>query len=447
MAIRNTRAILMPYLMLFGGAVLLYALLTPPFQMPDEPAHLAYCLSVSQTRLMSPEYIEQDILKALHQYRFWELVQERPPHPIPHRFYDAPLLRSKPTQLSKPKLYYSLCGFLLKMFQVSDPVSALYILRLFSVVISIFTATLFYVTIRLVFIDERMQYAALSTLAVPQILFMAGANNPAVLSWLTATGMILGSVMLIRKHHTPIGYLLISSGFILALFSHRAALTVLPGIILAIILARFDRQSASHRSATILWSSFLLGAFSVLTFMIAANSYPMFVRHLTLRVSQIVFQVIDVPAADGLDWNWLKSFMLHFHHSLWLSFGWLKFHASSPLYWLFALCYIPLIIGFFTFSAGTCRLNLPSRRILAVMVLIILTTVWAGIATYGIRHEFSQGRYLFPAWPAFAIIGITGIFKMIPARYTLHVSFILVILSWSIAGYAIWKILVPAFYF
>ena len=98
----------------------LFALLTPPWQAPDEPGHFEYaCLLHALGRPLRAEdrspALQAEIIASLDRHGFWRAVRQPQPDPLPASFEDDPfLLRSARQVGDEPPLYYlpaaAVCG-------------------------------------------------------------------------------------------------------------------------------------------------------------------------------------------------------------------------------------------------------------------------------------------------------------------------------------------------
>ena len=183
----------LPWWFVFVMTALAFAIWTPPFMYPDEPAHLAGAMETMDPA--ARESLEGDILTSMSAHRFWERAGVETPSETPQTFYRSPLLRLIPTQFAKPLAYYRVCGTVLRLLNIQDILDALFVLRLFGVLLAALTAFMTGLIVREVFPGSPWQAVAMAALSVPQYAAMAGAVNPATASWVSGAMMILGATV------------------------------------------------------------------------------------------------------------------------------------------------------------------------------------------------------------------------------------------------------------
>jgi hypothetical protein len=438
-----------PWIIAFISAVLLISIIVPPFQTPDEPTHLAECLSQSTCSGTSKEVIEESILDLLPRYEFWKLVQFPEPEQSPQRFYEAPLLRIRPSQSAKPLLYYRLSGWVLDLFQIQNPIDALFALRMMGCCFSLIVFGLCLAIIRASCPSYPAQITALSAMAVPQYLFMAGALNPAVLSWISAGFMILGSLYLLNPAFRYRSWVYIIGGFVLATVSHRAALTVLGAPIIAVLIRFTEYRRSLDKPLRIFVTAASLSAMSMAVWICITWCCPHLIRRCLITSIQTLQQGWIHLSPDAMNGAFWKQFWLHYHKSVWLSFGWLKIHASSWFYWLVVPAYLIPLIGYTRMLCSGNKRQIVSSNHKKLMILAIAAagSLWGGALMFLLQGNLSQGRYLYAAWPAFAVLSATGWMEAFPVKYHRLVSVCVVFLTWSMAVYSIWGVLIPGYYF
>ncbi len=101
-----------PLLMYFLLALLWFIIL-PPWQGPDEPGHFEYARLFSSLRRPPhmhdvDAYLEARILRSMDEHAFWRWTHQPRPSPLPDRFRDIPLLRRSGSQINdEAPLYYT----------------------------------------------------------------------------------------------------------------------------------------------------------------------------------------------------------------------------------------------------------------------------------------------------------------------------------------------------
>jgi len=110
---RETRRWVWLLLLWAGGHALLYALLVPLWQAPDEPSHVEMACLVAERGfdLRPGDYdpvLQQRLIRSLADHDFWRWVREATPDPLPTTFDGDPFLRRAARQVGdEPAWYYA----------------------------------------------------------------------------------------------------------------------------------------------------------------------------------------------------------------------------------------------------------------------------------------------------------------------------------------------------
>ncbi len=424
----------------FCMATLTALFLNPPFQCPDEPAHLAYVLYNTHERRLPLEHLESVILESSASFRFWQLVDFPVPASPPSRFYEAPLLRMKPTQLSKPTLYYAGMGMVLRFLRIDGPLPALLASRAIGIVLAA-GAAMFLLLIGRQTQREPSEWLVWACgLMTPQYLYMSGSANPANLAWLASAMTIYGSIRLLVEPERVSGWLWGFAGVALGVASHRSALLALPGFLLSASLVLYRR---SFRATVLSRYRFALclGSAGVMLWILVSNLMPGLVR---LTAHQIIsqFRGLDWTVA-GTPWNpeWWTRFGGHFIASLILNFGWLKHPAAEWYYCLYLFMFLPLLPGLVVLIGREREWFTGGVGI--VHGINVLVAVGVVVVQFGLRHELTQGRYLYPVWPSI-VLWIGTIWNAgIPGGYREACRKAVFFLSLGMLLYALAGVLIP----
>lgn len=109
------------WLLIWAGLhTLIYGLLTPLWQAPDEPAHVEMaCLLAQRGDLRAGDAdpaLQQRLIAALADADFWRLVRQPTPDPLPARFADDPFLRNAGRQVGdESPIYYWLPALICRL--------------------------------------------------------------------------------------------------------------------------------------------------------------------------------------------------------------------------------------------------------------------------------------------------------------------------------------------
>ncbi len=394
-------AILLVYFIVGG----LYAVRTPAWQTPDEPAHYNVVRQMANGRLPVIEAGDYD------QEFIRQVVYTSPAFPA-----EVPL-----TLMSyedwQPPLYYLLQT---PLFILTN--GSLTAMRLFSLVMGAGVVILAYGLAWLLFAGAR--WLALTTAVfvalLPQHLaIMASANNDALAELIIAAVLVVLvhwiqeekramikaqsvkntpplSPIFALQSFTTRGLLLL--GLLLGLgFITKGTVYPLALLVALTVLWRYWRQ----------WLPFIIAGFLV--------AIPAFALGALLWIRNIVvygrFDVLAKAAHDSVvvgqprtaEWvatyglqQTLQQFVTTTFNSFWGQFGWMTHPMDArfyPVLWLFTLAWlVGLIIALFVWWD---RQQPPLAAILVLIGSFLLTL---GVhVTYNLKFVQHQGRYLFPA--------------------------------------------------
>ncbi len=374
----------------------LYALYTPLWQVPDEPAHVNYALHVARTGtlpiLRQGDY-DADYLERIKAARF------PPEMPVSSIRYES----------HQPPLYYLSAALLIRLFvptsvaATTSPVlaPAVYIMRLYSVVLSLGLLLAAYAIMRRLF--PRHPAFALAGVAfvafIPQhVAMMAGANNDALAELVLALVLLR---LIIDLQDTPAGWKpSIWRGILLG-----AALLTKTTIYLPAFLAWGTFHAVRSRREAIVPRLLIEGGTALLI------ASPFYVRNLLVygwpdflglrRHAQIVvgqMTTAEFVAREGWKALWKRALTWTFR-SFWGQFGWMGVLMDARVYR--GLGYFSLVLGVAAIAhiaaeIRPSRLHLsPNRRGLTILAAAAAGTV-ASYVGYNISFLQHQGRYLFP---------------------------------------------------
>jgi 4-amino-4-deoxy-L-arabinose transferase-like glycosyltransferase len=399
------RALLVAVVATYTAIGVLYAALTPTWQVPDEPAHYNYVRALAEGRglpVIEPGDYDQAYLGRLTTENF-------PPElPIEALEYED----------HQPPLYYLLAAPIYLLFD-----GAVLPLRLLSVLFGAGLLAVAFGTVRAVFPTRpRLALMAAAVIAfVPQHVAMtAGVNNDA-LAELVVGGTLWALVVYVGGGHGrpwPVGLLLAA-----ALLTKTTAY-VMVGVAVVAVVIRWCQERRTWA-----WAAGQLAWMLVPALLISA---PWFIRNgLTYgwrdplgwaRHDQVVEgqpRSSEWLALHG--WGGLLSRLAYTtFHSFWGQFGWMKVVLPSRIYRALGLFSALLGAGFlgWLFDRRRPRLT-PAQRsglllLLASCLLTTLSFLW-----YNLTFVQHQGRYLFPALipiGAAAALGLSTLAGVLPRR-------------------------------
>jgi 4-amino-4-deoxy-L-arabinose transferase-like glycosyltransferase len=401
-------ALLVAIVATYATIGVLYAALTPTWQVPDEPAHYNYIRALAEGRgfpVIEPGDYDQAYLSRLTSERF-------PPElsiaPVEYEDHQPPLY-----YLLATPVYLLFDGAVLPLRLVSVALGALLLLVAFGTVRAIFPTQ-----------PELALIVAAFIAFIPQHVAMTAGVNNDTLAELIVGGTLWALVVYVGGRGDrpwPVGLLLA-----VALLTKTTAYAVVVVAVVAVLM-RWRRE---HRTCK--WAAGQLAWMLVPALLLSA---PWFIRNcLTYgwrdplglaRHNEIVvgqMRTSEYLALYGWASYWERALRFTFQ-SFWGQFGWMGVVLPARIYQALALLSALLIIGFIIHLLQQRRPsqspNPPvpqSPNLLALFaVLTFLSFVW-----YNLTFVQHQGRYLFPALIPIgtaAALGLSALVIILPRRW------------------------------
>jgi hypothetical protein len=375
-----------------------FALATPLWQAPDEPAHYNYVRYL----------IEQRALPVLHQgdydFAYLERIKAArfPPDlsidPIRYEFH-------------QPPLYYLAAAVVSAPF---PPASRPLVLRLFSVALGACLLWVAYRTVSAIAPEQpawALGAAAFIATVPMHVALTAAVSNDALAE------LIVGLALLALVRRTlsgaaawsAVGDLRLGLLLGLGLWTKTTTYVLLPLTVFALLappLWRGIRGEVAAGEATV-----GQGFGSVLRSVGLAvlMALPWFIRNVIVYGGADVLGLARHDSIMGaqphtaewlarLGWSGLaREFALTTFHSFWAQFGWMGVLVDNRIYLALGALSAFGVLGFILFCVRDCpRLTARQRWALGVLCVSALLTA-ASYLWYNVQYVQHQGRYLFPA--------------------------------------------------
>jgi 4-amino-4-deoxy-L-arabinose transferase-like glycosyltransferase len=393
----------------------LHALLTPPWQFPDEPAHFNYIRHIV-TEGALPELRPGD-----YPAQYLEEIKAR-------RFDPALSIASIRYESHQPPLYYLWASAIYRLSQSLGEVGALRALRLFSVLLGAVGVWVAYRVVRQ--LTPESPTLALGAAAfgatLPMHIAMTAAVNNDVLSEL-----LLGLVAwtLVSASSQTWGW---RGAALLGVLLGFAMLTKLQSYValgLALLVLAWDAWRA-HQAGTpcavraaVARAAAMLGVAFVLVLPWLWRNIGLYgwsdplgmVRHDQVVVGQLTTRQL----AAEIGWGALaRQGVVTTFQSFWGQFGWMGVPLDARLYAALGLLTLLTLLGLAAWVAnpreGPRSWSPEARRGLWLLA------AWAALTTlaflwYNTKYVQHQGRYLFPAivpWGLAFALGLRGLLRM-----------------------------------
>ncbi|HQE91162.1 MAG TPA: glycosyltransferase family 39 protein [Anaerolineae bacterium] len=407
-------------LMIFLVVGVLYALNTPAWQAPDEPAHYNYIRALAEGRglpVMEPGDYDQAYLSRLTAEGF-------PPE------LSVATLEYEDHQ---PPLYYLLAA---PLYRLSG--GSIVALRIFSLLLGAVGVAMVMAILR-EFWPERPGLAWLGSgivAFIPQfVALMAAINNDALtlaLLWL----WLWLALRYLRGQTAPwlLGGML---GLLLLTKSTGYGAIVLA---VGVIALRARRTGQSWRRSVregllILGPALVLGALWW-TRNIAVYGWPDVMglrRHDSVVVGQP--RTADWIARDGL-FAFLSGAFRTTFRSFWGQFGWMGVVLDARIYQGLAIFSVLCVWGAVWWLRGELRTGLEVRQRDGLLLLGASALITLGLfAGYNLTFVQHQGRYLFPALPLVGLVAAAGLDRLMEHKLAV-VTALLLLLGIVVLGVA-----------
>jgi hypothetical protein len=384
--------VLVVYLILGG----LYAVKTPIWQVPDEPAHYNYIRYIAQN-LALPELKQGDFPVDLGVYVGIKFAI--PDTAIKKIAYES----------HQPPLYYVLGAIVYSVVNLLKLQTPL-ILRFFSLALGAVALWFGYRIVRKIYPDEQLLAlgAAAFAATLPMHLTMnMGINNDVLVELMLA--LIVGQVVLLdaaRWSYKKAIFIGILLG--LALLTKMQAYIAIVVILAALA---YDLVQSRRSRSTLSWGK-ALGLAGVMLGVAGIIILPWLIRNVSIyglndplalhRQAQVASSQLATGAyiqQIGIV-KYLENFATTTFQSFWGQFGWMGV-VLHPRFYLAALLLTGLVlIGFVLYLIRTARskshLAPVTRRGLFILLVWGVCTL-LGYLWYNVQFVQFQGRYLFPA--------------------------------------------------
>jgi 4-amino-4-deoxy-L-arabinose transferase-like glycosyltransferase len=243
-----------------------WSLITPPFQLPDEPAHYAYVQQLAETGTLptssNSQYSEEEqvALRDLHQSEvrwhpeFHAILNAAQQHHLEHDLAQ-PLGRVGPgdagVAASQPPLYYALQTIPYGLGSSGSLLDRLALMRLLSALIAGLTALFSYLFVReaLPGVAWAWVVGGLGVAFLPLLGFMSGALNPDSMLFAVSAATFYLLARAFRRGLTPGLAVAIGIASAVGTLTKLNFLGLLPGVIVGLIVLAWRAARTSRARA------------------------------------------------------------------------------------------------------------------------------------------------------------------------------------------------------
>jgi 4-amino-4-deoxy-L-arabinose transferase-like glycosyltransferase len=430
-------------IVLYAGIGTSYAVLTPVWQVPDEPAHYNYVRSLAEGRgfpvLEKGDY-DQAYLR--------QLTSEGFPAELS--------VESLEYEGHQPPLYYLLAT---PIYLLSD--GATVALRLFSVLLGAGLLVIAFGAVRTIFPTrpELALMAAAFVAFIPQHSAMTAGVNNDVLAEVAVGGTLWALIGYVRagwensselgaRRDRPWHVGLLLAG---ALLTKTTAYVVVGVAVGAVVIRGYrERREWSWTAGQLAWM--LVPALLL--------SAPWFIRNgltygwhdpLGLARHDAVVQGQPRTYEWLADFGWIgliKRLIVTTFQSFWGQFGWMAVPLPRPFYQGLAVLSVVLMAGFFVWLIDRRRAYTTGPLVSHPISLLALSALFTFLAYgwYNLSYVQHQGRYLYPALIPLATavaLGLDTVSRLLPEDFRPWVLEAFFVSLAVFDGYCLFRIILP----
>jgi hypothetical protein len=376
---------------------LVYLALTPPWQAPDEPQHFQYVRFLLDERRLPTQKdaaidtpLTEQVRQSMLQFDFWALREhDTVPLKLEHRIGWV-----------HPPLYYSLAAVALAPFGPLNVVAQLYIIRLFSVILTALTIWVSYQAMRCLFPDSPTLAISvpLFTALLPMHAFIGSSVNNDVLAELMGT-VVIWLITKTFRHglNWRRGALLIGV-LSAALLTKRTTFFLVPLVAFTLLIL----LPPSGRRGVI-----IIGALAIPIWLVLLHQSPTSYIGGLLRTSGGISQIVTMPSLSNAA-LWGANLFTTF----WGNFGWLMIPLSRTWYGLALIVTLVSGAGWISLAwrwRQSIRILAPWQRwAMAMWALAIALILTQTLGLVLVTSRYQQARYLFPAILPLATLLVLG---------------------------------------
>jgi 4-amino-4-deoxy-L-arabinose transferase-like glycosyltransferase len=422
---RETPRILALIMLLYLALAVTYSVVVPLWEAPDEPSHFLYARYLAQNGcLPSPTYHAEDIAGSFEEDYILSIYEWH--HPPLYYLLGALTLRAVEPQHRPsasyvfppidPDLAYQDSLFVHHPkgpFDFGEDELGPRLLRLLSILMGMGTIWVTYQTTRQVFPSEPLLALAASGLVsfIPQYTFIsASVNSDNLANLLSALALLLTVKWTMEEN----GYgktFRLGLLYSLALLSKTTTLFLIPVACLSFALRAKQKGSPRY----FLKQSLVFLSLPLLTTGLFLALYP---RNNLWALATAYGESLEVNA-DLISLGHLWTVLTQINQSFWARFGWMNILIPPAIPNLLGLICLAGLISAVVFwvRGNRGRILSPTQsNSLLVLFASVLGTLLA-LVKFNLAEFQPQGRFLFPAISAIAILVVVGLLSPLRPRY------------------------------
>jgi len=436
-----------------------YLLLIPPWQSPDETHHFGYGALLSKSAKLGSEdhkILSHEIVESMADFHAWQYQNIPRPKIMPKTLSELPYYLGIESASGREPLYYVINSLVLKVFNLKENIDQFYLIRCLSLLYFIATIYFLYLSSKLIFKDNTNYiFATVSFVALlPQFLIISISVNPVNLAVVLGTAFLYITLYSLIKGKNILALLISPIIIGLAFFNHRVALFMIPPfvVLLLIYLVR------SLKSKKELIKYFIIALIIIIIFMFlfitAQHFFPEYSKNV-VRISGLTPRIHEINKfreyiSPGTSQS-LSNFLEGSFKSFWYFAGWMRFKYQLNIYSILKLiCFLSIFVllkylySYFARKKYSRDVDFSSFLIL---VAIGLPIIFGAIIRYYPTSMVAQGRYIYPAISALAILFVLGLKEIAPKKLERWVPIFIIVGLIGLNTYTVFPSLIRVFYY
>jgi len=410
-------------LALYFSLTLIYSLTVPLWEAPDEPSHYLYIRMFSDGCDFKPPRFMGAINSVWSEGYLFSLYQRSQP-PL-YYLISAPVmkvlsLRALPLgegiEFPAIRTDYSGSGNLFvhsreSIWSIPSPEVRSHLMRLVSVLLGGITIFFIYRIARAVFPNDHAVALSSGAFAatLPQFNFISGMIGNDSLAALMGAATLLFLVRLAdkEKRPRPCDFIFLGVLITLSLLTKFNLISLIPLSLIVILIKARDAGS---------WMVGLSGmVFIFLPLLIGLTAAMiLFPNDVMIKYRVMVWRLIrttpDLVTVEHLQWM-LKDI----YRSFWATFGWMSIRVGWWLYLAWSLICLAGVIGWVKAIIQRKEIADAWKRKAGILVTAMILLM-LGVVKNNLLVRQSQGRFLFPALGAIAVLLSYGLLNLFPDR-------------------------------
>jgi len=421
---RETR-ILALITLLYLALAMTYSFVVPLWEAPDEPSHFLYARYLAQNGcLPSPTYYAEDVAGSFEENYILSIYEWH--HPPLYYLLGALTLRAVEPQhkLSAsyvfppidPDLAYQDSLFVHQSkgpFHLGEEELGPRLLRLLSTLMGMGTIWVTYQTARQIFPLEPLLALAASGMVsfIPQYTFISASVNSDNLANLLSVLTLLLTVKWTTGENGYGKTLQVGLVCSLALLSKTTTLFLI--LIVCLSFALRAKQKGSTCYFVKHGLAFL--AFPLLTTGLLLALYP----GKSLWALAVAYTESSKVNADLISLGYLCTVLTQINQSFWARFGWMNILIPPAIPSLLGLLGLASLISAMVYwgRGNRERILSPTQSNSLLVLFVSVLCALLALVKFNLAVFQPQGRFLFPAISAIAILAVAGLLSPLQPRY------------------------------